>query len=436
MVRSHAGSTWRPTVAHARAVVAAVVLVAVGVVARRPDLLVLAAPFAVVAAWATVARPGAGPEWSTEIGREAIREGWATRARVTVAGDGCDLVAVEIDGDAWTEREPDGGAIVADASTAAGDGMTIDVAVRATRWGLRRVGPVRATALGPWGGFRADGPSEAREVTCLPVPGPFDAVAPFRPADGLVGPDRSIRLGEGGEFAAVRAFQPGDRLRRINWPRSLRSRDLQVNATWADDDNHLALVLDATGDFGVGGDAGDSASSLDTGVRAAAAIAEHSTRRGDRVSLHVVSGGGPRTVPPGTGSAQARRILGALAAVRPAGGRRVFARLPSILPGVGGSALIVVLSPLVTDDVLERVAAIGRRGLSVVVVDTLPEHLTAVDDPLTALAWRIRLLERRRDLRRIRRVGVPVVRWRGAGSLDEFLWDLVQRTRAPRVSAR
>ena len=51
-------------------------------------------------------------------------------------------------------------------------------------------------------------------------------------------------------------------------------------------------------------------------------------------------------------------------------------------------------------------------------VDTLPEHLwTDPDDPYAALAWRIRRLDRSDEVHRLRAAGVPVVPWRGPGSL-------------------
>ena len=71
-------------------------------------------------------------------------------------------------------------------------------------------------------------------------------------------------------------------------------------------------------------------------------------------------------------------------------------------------------------------------------VDTLPRDLIEEDpdDPLHALAWRIRLLERRREIRRVQEVGVPVVQWGGPGSLDAVLRDLRRRASAPRIVRR
>jgi hypothetical protein len=52
---------WRVTPAHVRALALGVLLVAVGVVLRRPDALVLGAPLLVVALWSSARRPTTAP---------------------------------------------------------------------------------------------------------------------------------------------------------------------------------------------------------------------------------------------------------------------------------------------------------------------------------------------------------------------------------------
>ena len=54
----------------------------------------------------------------------------------------------------------------------------------------------------------------------------------------------------------------------------------------------------------------------------------------------------------------------------------------------------------------------------------------------TALAWRIRLLERRRELRAVAAAGIPVVAWRGPGSLDQVIRDIARRSTGPRLLPR
>ncbi|HEY5423085.1 MAG TPA: hypothetical protein VIK05_06440, partial [Ilumatobacteraceae bacterium] len=66
---------WRPTAAHVRAVLGGTFLAVAAVLARRPDLLVFAAPFAAVATWAVVARPTVTPTVRHSLGHAVVREG-------------------------------------------------------------------------------------------------------------------------------------------------------------------------------------------------------------------------------------------------------------------------------------------------------------------------------------------------------------------------
>ena len=116
---------------------------------------------------------------------------------------------------------------------------------------------------GPWAAFLWTDRTSSQRLTSLPLPSVFDSSAAIRRQSGLVGPDKSTRPGDGTDFAGIRAFQHGDRVRRINWPRSLRSAELQVVSTWADQDTLVVLEVDATKDIGPSGGIDGRASSLD-----------------------------------------------------------------------------------------------------------------------------------------------------------------------------
>jgi uncharacterized protein (DUF58 family) len=413
----------------------AVVLVVVALVFRAPDLLVIAAPFAVVTAWATLLRPAVTPSIDDGIVHPTIREGDATRWRAQVTADaGLDTVSASIRCDPWLEAKPWRGAV-----TVAADGGVArpQIALRSTRWGVRVAERVHVSAASAWGAFRWAHVVPPRVVTTLPLPAVFDVGASPRPPDGLIGMHRSTRGGEGNEFAGIRTFRPGDRLRRINWQRSARSGELQVNATWADLDTHVALVLDLD-DLGVSDGIDGRASSLDAGVRAAGAIAEHYATRGERVSLRTFGGVVSDSVAPGTGRGQLRRTLDTLARVRPTTGRRPFAaaQVAQWRHVSTTGQMTVMLSPMIAPDALDMAVSLARQGQSVVVIDTLPELVVVDDDELTSLAWRIRVLERRRELRRLAASGVPVVAWAGPGSLDQVIRDIARRTTGPRLVRR
>ena len=424
---------WRVSAAHLRAVAIGVVGVTIAVLFRLPVLLVLAAPWAIVAVWSTATRPSGTATLSSSLRPETVREGDATTWTGTLSEAGAvDHLVAAMPDRAWLETRPRSGVVVAHADDAAAP-ATAQLAIRSTHWGRTRAGPIELVAVSPWGAFRSVALDAGQDLTTLPLPAVFDAAPSMHHADGLVGLTRSVHPGEGTEFAGIRPFRTGDRLRRINWRRSLRAGELHVTGTYADQDTHVALFVDALADFGMSEGIDGAASSLDTAVRAAGAIAEHFLQRGDRVSLMVLGGRRPASVAAGSGRSHLRRILAVLARVEPSVEQRAPVNRPPVL---AGDALAIMLSPLVSPTALDRAIAIARHGLTVAVVDTLPDDVHVVDDRTTELAWRIRLLERRREIREVERAGVPVIAWRGAGSLDPFLREVARRSAAPRLARR
>ncbi|MET0910670.1 MAG: DUF58 domain-containing protein, partial [Ilumatobacteraceae bacterium] len=227
----------------------AAVVITIALIGRRPDLLVIATPLAVVTVWSLVTRPTSPPTFDERLGHSTIREGEATTWHGECSGVGAiDMVAASIRPAPWMATRPAGGAVTA---SAVGGTASVAIALRSTRWGWRPIEKVSVVAVSPWAGFRWSATTVRHDLTTLPRPALFETDASARPSDGLIGLHRSARAGEGNEFAGIRPFRAGDRMRRINWPRSVRTGGLQVNSTWADLDTHVALLLDATDDFGV-----------------------------------------------------------------------------------------------------------------------------------------------------------------------------------------
>jgi uncharacterized protein (DUF58 family) len=318
--------------------------------------------------------------------------------------------------------------------TVVSDGGPLDLTVdlRSVRWGRRVVGIQRVLCTSAFGAYRTTGlTAEPVRLSTLPLRERFAAtdVVP-RPA-GVVGLHRSRRAGDGSEFADVRPFRPGDRLRRINWPVSSRTGELHVTSTYSDLDTEVMLLLDTEHDLGRSEGVDGRASSLDTAVRAAAAVAEHYLRHGDRVSL-IDLGERVRNVPAGTGRRHLRRILDILVVASPNVSR---GSPPGRVRRLRAGDLVIAFSPLTGTAVMNHIAAIVQRGHTVIVVDTLPE-IVVQDDPemvWRSLAWRIRLLERSAEIERLGDLGVPIVRWLGDGSLDEVLRDVSRTAGAPRI---
>jgi uncharacterized protein (DUF58 family) len=413
-----------------RAVVLGAGAALLAAVLRRPDLLVIAVPLVIAAVWGQLGRPRLEATASAQLVESTLREGESTALVASVESLPSDASAVVMVAEStWMDRDPMTG--VANVR-----GLTATVGIRTMRWGVRPIGTVSVAASSPCGAFRC-GPVALPEltVTTLPVPAATDSSAPTPHPPGIVGTTRSARPGTGSEFSTIRQFQPGDRLRRIHWPVSLRTGQLHVTATYADEDAHVFLLVDAFNDVGPREGVGGRPTSLDVTVRAAGALADHFLRTGDRLTVRTVGAAAMPTPRVGSGTNHLRRVLETLAHIEPASERRDDGR--RAIRGIDPLALALVLTPLIEPTMVELANTLASRGMTTVVIDTLPEHLTATpDDPSSALAWRIRLLSRRAQIEALTGRGVPVVPWHGPGSLDRVLRDIAHRATAPRMVHR
>ena len=429
---------WRPTHAQIRVICVAAVLLAVAVLFRRPDAAVFGLPLAFLAAWGRFFRPLEQPEVHTELDADVLFEGQATTYRLRVP-DGVDpdidLIVAALPRTAWFQYDPPRAAIAEPVSNGE---VTLEVGVRSKRWGLRSLERPTVTATSSIGAYRVQVTSvEPQAVKTLPLREGFEAVdAVPRPA-GLVGLHRSRRPGEGTELAGVRPFRTGDRLRRINWAVSARTQELHVTSTWSDRDTEVVIMVDTGGEIGVSEGIDGRSSSLDTAVRAAAAVAEHYLRNGDRVRL-IDTGSLFRGVRSGSGRGHLRRILDTLVHADRRGRQQDEEQLAR-RNRVRSDSLVLVLSPLLRPVMLGYIVTLVHSGCTVIAIDTLPPDVEAIidvdahDSRSWPLAWRLRLLERRRDLDRLSDLGVPTVPWRGSGTLDEVLRDAARLSAAPRI---
>ena len=428
---------WVPTRALRRAVGMALVLLIVGVAIGRLDLVVLGLPFVLGAGWGLARRPHRVPTAELTVDTAVTAEGGAVTGRVSIDNpDPAPLsgVAVHTPTSRFLRMRTGSGEYMATLPGRAGTDVLLQG--RAMRWGRHRIGPVEVR------GYAADGLLRSRPlrlpaatVQVHPVPQPFAASDAMPRAAGIAGTHRSRRPGEGGELAGVRPYQPGDRLRRVDWRVSLRNRELYVNATLSERDAEVVLMLDVLHEAGRSAGA-SSASVLDTTVRAAAGIGEHYLHRGDRVSV-LEFGPSARYLRPSAGHRQFLTMLEWLLDVRvwPSGAAPTARLLsPRLLPP---NALILFLTPLLDERSSTMLAQLARTGRSVLAVDTLPDNARPVQtSEWTDLSYRLWRLDRDNLIGRLREVGVPVVAWAGAGSLDEVLRDVTRMAAAPRVVLR
>jgi uncharacterized protein (DUF58 family) len=421
---------WRPSASLVRAASTSTVLVVLALVVGRPALLVLAAPLLVHTVAAFLRRPPMGetavPTVRTRLDTEMLREGEGTTLRVELAQAAfVEHAVLALRPRRWLAANPPSGE-VARFSPAAESALSLTLPVASLRWGRRPVGDGLIGASTGWGGYEW-GPVAipARTISTWPLPGPFDSrVAAPHPV-GLVGAHPSRRPGDGYELESVRPFQPGDRLRRVQWPVSLRTGTLHVASTRAEQDASVLLLVDGGVEVGMSGGINGAPSSLDVAVRAAGAVAEHHLTRGDRVGVRVLGGRADLVVPVSAGRPHLRRVLETLARVVPGEERDLPERMRFRVPA---GAVVTVFSSMLSPLSVRATTTLASRGLDVVVVDCLPDDVDVGGDDAARLAWRIRLLERKAMLARAEHSGIPVVRWRGPGTLDEVLRRLQRRT--------
>ena len=266
-------------------------------------------------------------------------------------------------------------------------GVTIELEVAADRWGRHGLGHVEVRARRPRGMLRWD--------QRIPLPGAVRVLPAASRLDELLRPLRA-RVAAGGhvtpvrgpgtDFADLRPYVPGDRLRDVSWTASARSESPWVVVHHPERTGTVLVLLD--GFVEVGAPAG----SLDRAARVVWSIARHHLEAGDRVGLLAI-GSAPTWLSPVAGRRARWQVLDALLAVgttltgsalptrrRPSPRRRHTEPAASL----GADAIVVGVSPLQSDAFVAEVLHHRRLGRSTVVVgveavDLLPPAVDEVE---------------------------------------------------------
>ena len=249
-------------------------------------------------------------------------------------------------------------------------------------------------------------------IEVFPHPPPTRAT--LLPADLLrrIGEHTAATPGAGIEFFGIRGYQPGDRLRDLNWAVTSRLGQPYVNQRAALRAADLVIMIDAFSDVGPPGN-----TTLDLAVRGAAGLATAYLRTGDRVGV-VVLGGVLNWLAPSPGNRQFFRIVEMAFGVRfPSEATPDLDRVPrTALPP---RALVVLFSPLLDRRALNAVTDLRQRGVSLVIVDVLTREPPAERRlPLSQLAVRLWRLDRRALRASLTGLGVPVLNWDSGTGLE------------------
>lgn len=419
----------RHTAALTRSVAAASLAGALAVALRRPDLIVLMAPFVVHLAWAWRSRHPGPISAEARPRTVVIPEGESVPLTVRTSSPwATPLVAVQWPLRPGVSLDPDGGTLLDAASS---DGTS--VAVQPDRWGRYDVGPGTVAVTDASGSWRAVASLPVATVTVRPASSTLEGGSGVAHPIGIVGAHRSRQRGDGSDLADVRQFRPGDRLRRINWRVTSRLGSLHVNSTLTERDTDVLIVTDSLLD--VIPTRPGAPTSLDATVRAVAAISRHYVGFGDRVAVHDL---GRRIghVRAGSGPRQARAVLNVLS--------RANRRVPDWdvlrpVTRITAGTLVFFCSPLLEREAQDEVVRLRRLGAEVIAVDTLPEEIGRFEDiasfrreSFLGEAWMLRRMERDVAIARLRSLGIPVTPWRGTGSLASVLLAMEAAHSAPR----
>ncbi len=399
----------------AYAALAAVFLFA-ALVLRRPELAVLALPFALPPALGLALARAPELEVDVEVERAtavehdelAVAVAVSTRAPV----ERLELVLVVPEG-----LEVLSGSPAQSLRLGRDDSRRLDLRLRCARWGNYEVGDVRLRARDRLGLMtwetRLDRGSRLR---VYPSPETLRRIVRPVRTQLFTGNEVARQKGEGTEFADLRAFMPGDRVRSINWRATARRGDLVVNERHPERNADVVLFLDTFADARAGG-----RSTLDLAVRATATLAARYLERRDRVGL-VSFGGVLRWLTVGMGATQRYRIVDALLE-----SEVVFNyawKDVSIIPArvLPPAALVVAVTPLLDDRVVEALADLRARRYDLAIVEVSPVGFaTPGEAESDRLAHRLWVLRRAEIRARYERLGVAVATWSDDRPLDAVL---------------
>ena len=394
---------------------AAFALVA-GLAVGRVELVALAAPFALAAVIGASLIRDPMVDVTLELDRDRALEGdrvpLALELTSPAGADRVDLLLT-----APRELVVEGGharAIVL------GGSRRIAASLECARWGAFAIGPVFLRASDRLGFHSWEARAGVRRpLRVYPsVETMRTLLAPLE-TQAFIGNQLSRAKGDGIEFADIREWEPGDRVRSINWRATARRGELHVNQQHPERNTDVVLFLDTFADVRTG-----MRGTLDLTVRAAASLAHRYLERKDRVGV-VSFGGFASWLLPSSGTRQLYRIVDSLLQmdiVLTFAAKGIDILPPRTLPP---KALVLALTPLLDPRSAGALLDLRARGFDLVVIEVSPlPFVAAGGDQLATLAYRLWRLSRESLRLRYEQAGVPVVEWRDGEPLDVVLEEV------------
>jgi uncharacterized protein (DUF58 family) len=398
---------------------------------RRPELVALAAPFALVTAVGLWLARSPSIDAEAELERERVLEREEVELRVSlVAGVGAERLEVLLELPRELVVEDGHNPVVL--RLADGEHRELTYRLRCTRWGAFRIPRIYLRAHDAFGLLRRETVLD-RRVALKVYPAEEFVRTLLRPLETQVFAGNYVarQKAEGIEFADLRPFVPGDRVRHVNWRASARRGELWVNEHHAERNADVVILLDSFAEARRG-----DRTTLDPALRAAATLAARYLREKDRVGF-VTFGGIVNWLLPSSGAVQLYRIVDAMLdtqIVLSYAWRDVGTLPRRTLPP---QALVLTLTPLLDERFEAALLDLRGRGFDLVVIEISPLSLVPMPrSELGAIAEKLWRLRRDAIRGRLARAGIPVAVWGDESSLAAALEEVsASRRRARVVSA-
>ncbi|MDT3437175.1 DUF58 domain-containing protein [Haloarcula sp. 1CSR25-25] len=400
--------------------------VGVGIVARRPGLVLAGAVAVVALAVVAGARP---PEPDLSVTRsidaETPTHGDEVTVRLWIRNDGdrtlldCRVADGVPDTLAVTGGSPQLATALRPDATAA-----VEYTVRATRGDHRFDAPHAVFGDAPGASARVTEPAVTGDRTLSVSLPSTDLDVPVRSRTtqhrGRIAADEG---GDGIAFYATRDYRPGDPLSRVDWNRYASTRELSTLEFQEERAATVVALVDVRPEAYHAPTDPDLDTTVDRSVLAARGVVDARLDADDRVGLATLSAD-RLYVPPSGGQGHRSRLETILAANDALGPtptttgflvKPTFRWLQRELPN---AAQVVCCSPLTDDEVVRMVQYLSAYGHAVTVLSPEP----GIPPTAAGTVGAARRLFRSSTLRRH---GIPVVDWRH----DESLAAAIERHR-------
>lgn len=408
---------WHTTELTRTLVVCAAVALAAALISGRWQLVAFAAPMLGVLA---------SLSWQRPVSRMSVRatpdltrcfEGEQISVRMDLAG-ASEGSAVALSAGAprgmQTEVLPDGD-----------DARRVRVTASADRWGRYPLA-ARVDVVAPGGLLAGTGSVDIADVFVFPMVPPAPTPLPRTEMLDRLGTHLTRHIGPGVEFADIRPYVPGDQLRTVNWSVSARRGSLHVTQRLTDRSTDVVVVVDLSAQ-----PPGPATAATQRTVEGAVQVVQSALRSGDRAGVIGLGGQQPRWLGPDIGQRQFYRVLDTVLGT--GAGYQTMTGTVAPRTAIPPGAVIVAFSTLLDGSFALALIDLSRRGHVVVVVDVLDGCPLGDDlDPLVTRMWALQRAAMYRDMRV---VGVEVVSWPSATTLEAAM-RLLPDSRRPAAARR